>query len=353
MKKKRIKYSKKAGLPPESLVYTGSREASSTSIEMLIYDEAGCERKTVESLPQMIKKLNPEKVNLLILNNITNVTLIEELGKYFHIHPLMLEDVLNTSHLPKAEESGDQLMLTLKLFTFTENGELDHQHVSFILGEYYVLVLKDFENNVFSDLETRITNGKSHARHKTVDYLFYLLIDTLVDSYYHIIDEIYNRIDKMEERLLEDPRSNYIKDIYVIRQSMSEMRSVIYPVRESLLNIVQGDYPLLTPDTVGYLHDVKDHINHIIQMYESGRDTLSDLIELNSSNINNRLNGSMNLLTIITTLFIPLTLIAGIYGMNFRFMPELGWKLGYPFAGAIMLITAGIMYLIMKRKKLL
>ena len=116
MKKKRIKYSKKAGLPPESLVYTGSREASSTSIEMLIYDEAGCERKTVESLPQMIKKLNPEKVNLLILNNITNVTLIEELGKYFHIHPL-------------------------KLFNFTGNGELDHQHVSFILGEYYVLVL--------------------------------------------------------------------------------------------------------------------------------------------------------------------------------------------------------------------
>jgi magnesium transporter len=353
MKKRRTKYSKKAGLPPESLVYTGSRKDSSTSIEMLIYNEEDCERKTAESLGEMKKIIKPEKVNLLISSSITDVTLIEELGKFFHIHPLILEDVLNTSHLPKAEESGDQLLLTLKLFNFNENGELEHQHVSFILGEYYVLVLKDFEDNIFADLETRIMNGKSHARHKTVDYLFYLLIDTLIDSYYHIIDEVYNRIDKMEERLLEHSRDNFIMDIYAIRQSMSEMRSVIYPVRESLLNMVQGDYPLLSADTVGYLHDVKDHINHIIQMYESGRDTLSDLIELNSSNINNRLNGSMNLLTIITTLFIPLTLIAGIYGMNFKYMPELSWKMGYPFAGAIMLITAGIMYLIMKRKKLL
>jgi magnesium transporter len=131
------------------------------------------------------------------------------------------------------------------------------------------------------------------------------------------------------------------------------MRSVIYPVRESLLNLVQGDFPLLKPETISYLHDVKDHINQIIQMYESGRDTMSDLIELNNANIDNRLNGSMNLLTIITTLFIPLTLIAGIYGMNYKYMPELEWKLGYPFAGAIMLITAGIMLYIMKRKKLL
>jgi magnesium transporter len=353
MNKSRIKYGKKAGLPPGSLVYTGSQKASSAPIEMLVYDEAGCERKTAESLAQMTKSLNPKKINLLILSNITDVTLIENIGKHFNIHPLLLEDVLNTSHMPKSEQSGDQLLLTLKLFKFNKGGELEHQQVSFILGEYYVIVLKDFEDNLFAELETRIMSGKSHARHKTVDYLFYLLIDALIDSYYLIIDEVYNRIDKMEERLLGAPRGNYIKDIYALKQAMSEMRSVLYPVRESLLNMMQGDYPILTPDTVNYLHDVKDHINHIIQMYESGRDTLSDLIELNSANINNRLNGSMNLLTIITTLFIPLTLIAGIYGMNFRYMPELEWKLGYPFAGAIMLITAGIMYFIMKRKNLL
>jgi magnesium transporter len=131
------------------------------------------------------------------------------------------------------------------------------------------------------------------------------------------------------------------------------MRGVVYPVREALLNIVQGDFALLDDPTIVYFHDVKDHINHIIHMYESGRDTLFGLIELNSSNINNRLNGSMKILTIITTLFIPLTLIAGIYGMNFHFMPELSWKIGYPLVLLLMIITAGIMYYIMRRNKLL
>jgi magnesium transporter len=153
--------------------------------------------------------------------------------------------------------------------------------------------------------------------------------------------------------LLEEPGENYIQHLYRIRQPLSDLRGVIYPIREALLNIVQGDYALLGEDTLVFLQDVKDHINHIIHMFESGRDTLSDLIELNSSNINNQLNRSMKVLTIITTLFIPLTLIAGIYGMNFRHMPELGWKAGYPFALVLMVITAGIMYMIMKKNKFL
>jgi magnesium transporter len=266
---------------------------------------------------------------------------------------MILEDVLNTAHLPKAEESGEQLLFTLKLLELPEGGELVQQHVSLILGDYYVLVFKDFENKLFHDLENRISSGKSRARQKKVDYLFYLLIDTLIDTYYNIVDELNNKIDKLEEKLLDDPSHNYIRDIYHIKQSMTSLRGVLFPVRESILNLVQGDYALLEDDTLTYLHDVKDHINHLIHMYETGRDTLSDLIEMNNGNINNRLSGSMNILAIITTLFIPLTLIAGIYGMNFRFMPELTWKLGYPFAGLLMLITAIILYIIMKRKKLL
>jgi magnesium transporter len=353
MKKRIRNYAKKVGLPPESLVYTGNRKPSPADIELLIYDADHCDRIRTDSISELSKIIKKDKVNLLIINNLTDVTLIEEIGKFFGIQPMILEDVLNTSHLPKAEESGDQLLLTLKILDFPENGDLCQQHVSVILGEYYVIVFKDFDNVLFQDLKNRIMSGKSRARQKSGDYLFYLLMDTLVDSYYNIVDVLNSRIDKLEERLLENPVPNYIRDIYHIKQSMSEMRGVIYPVRESVLNVVQGDYALLKEDTLVYLRDVKDHINHIIHMFESGRDTLSDLIELNSSNINNRLNSSMNILTIITTLFIPLTLIAGIYGMNFRFMPELEWKAGYPFAGLLMLITAGIMVIIMKRKKLL
>jgi magnesium transporter len=216
-----------------------------------------------------------------------------------------------------------------------------------------VILFKDFDNKLFEDLKTRIINGKSKARQRKADYLFYLLTDTLIDTFYSIVNEINNEIDKMEVTLLENAEKNCIQNIYRIKQPLNEMRGVILPIREAILNIVQGDYSLIDDATITYLQDVKDHINHIIHMYEIGRDTLSDLIELNSSNINNRLNGSMKILTIITTLFIPLTLIAGIYGMNFRNMPELNWKTGYPFAILLMLITAGFMFYIMKRNKLL
>ncbi len=353
MKKRKNNLARKAGLPPESLVYTGDRKPSPAEIELLVYNTAECNNLRTGTISDFPGIINKDKVNLLIINNLTDVGLIEKLGEYFRIQPMFLEDVLNTTQLPKAEESGEQMLLTMKVLEYTRDGELLQQHVSLILGEYYILVFKDFENRLFHDLKSRIISGKSRARQKKVDYLFYLLIDTLVDSYYNIVEELNNQIDKLEEELIEDPGQNYIRSIYGIKQTLNELRGVIYPVRESILNLVQGDIAQLGEDTIIYLQDVRDHINHIIHMFESSRDTLTNLIEVNTANLNNRLNSSMNILAIITTLFIPLTLIVGIYGMNFKFMPELDWRLGYPFAGLLMLITAGIMYWIMKRKKLL
>jgi magnesium transporter len=351
--KKQANFAKKVGMPPESLVYTGNQKPSPAEMEILVYDDHTCERTCTRDMKMLHDCIDKNKINLIIINNLTDITLIENIGKYFGIHPMMLEDVLNTSHIPKVEESGDQLMLTLKSLEYPVNGALLQRHLSLILGEYYVIVCRDFENNLFDDIKARIVNGKSKARQKKVDYLFYLLIDTLIDAFYNIVNEISNSVDKMEIQLLEKPETNNIKEIYTIKQILSEMRSVVYPIREALLNMVQGEYSLIDDATITYLQDVRDHINHIIHMYEKERDTLSDLIELNSSNINNRLNGSMQIMTIITTLFIPLTLIAGIYGMNFKFMPELAWTKGYPFAILLMLITAGIMFYIIKRKKLL
>ena len=353
MKKRKKNFARKAGLPPESLVYTGDRIPSPGEMELLVYDTANCGEFRTRTIADLTKIINKDKINLIVLSNLTDIVLIEKLGEFFRIQPMILEDVLNTAQLPKAEESGEQLLVTLKLLEYPGEGELVQQHVSLILGDYYILVFKDFENKLFQDLKKRIISGKSRARQKKVDYLFYLLIDTLVDSYYNIVEELNNQIDKLEEKLMEDPGQNYIRSIYEIKQTVSGLRGVMYPVRESILNLVQGDSALLEDDTIIYLQDVRDHINHIIHMFESGRDTLTDLIEMNNANLSNRLNGSMNILAIITTLFIPLTLIAGIYGMNFKFMPELDWRLGYPFAGLLMLITAGILYWIMKRKRLL
>jgi magnesium transporter len=278
---------------------------------------------------------------------------VEEIGNVFGIDPMVMEDALGVSDIPKVQESGDQLLLTLKLMDFQVSGELTRQHIGLLLGDYFVIVFKNFTNNVFNDTKERIDTGKSKARVKKADYLFYLLIDSIVDTYYNVVNELDNKIDKMEVILLERPQTNYIGNLYRIKQPMSEIRGVIYPIREALLNMVQGDYPLIEDETLTFLHDVKDHLNNIVHMFDTSRDTLSDLLEINNSNINNRLNGTMKILTIITTLFIPLTLISGIYGMNFKNMPELDWRYGYPMALGIMVITAAIMYFVMKRNKLL
>lgn len=351
-KKSKANYAKKAGLPPESLVYTGNKKPSPGNMEIIVYDEQSCIQTNVSDASELHKCIDRNKINLLIINNITDINLIDNVGKFFSIPIMMLEDVLNTSHLPKVEESGDELLMTLKYMDYSAADGLIQQHLSLILGPYYVIVFKDFENKLFEDIKWRIVNGKSKARIKKADYLFYILTDTLIDTFYGVINEINNEIDKIEIQLLEKPELNYIQGIYKIKQPLNDMRGVIFPIREALMNIVQGDYSLIDDPTIPYFQDVKDHINHIIQMYDSGRDTLSDLMDLNSSNINNKLNRSMKILTIITTLFIPLSLIAGIYGMNFRNMPELEWVLGYPFALGIMVITAGIMLLIMRKNRL-
>jgi magnesium transporter len=353
MKSRGTNITGKAELPSESLVYTGDRKPSPAEMDILVYNDQSCQSSRTGDSGQLDQLIDKSKVNLIIISNLTDVTLIENTGKYFGISPLLLEGVLNTAHLPKIVESGDQLLFTLKLLNFPVNGNLYQQHISLILGEHYVIVFKEFENNIFEDITGRIIGGKSKARYKKADYLFYLLMDTLIDSYYSIVNELNNRIDKAEEQLLETPDRDHIHEIYLIKRPMSDLRGTIYPVREALLNIVQGDYSLLEESSVTCIQDVKDHINHIIHMYETGRDTLSDLIELNSSNISNRLNRSMNLLAIITTIFIPLTLIAGIYGMNFKFLPEINWKAGYPLALLMMLATAAVMFYIIKRKKLL
>jgi magnesium transporter len=353
MKKKKANYARKAGLPPESLVYTGNRKPSAGEIELLVYDQNNCESKIIRDYKNLGKHINKDKINLLTINNLTDVTLIESIGLFFSIHPMMLEDVLNTSIMPKVEESGDALLLVLKRLDYSAAEGLIQQHISLILGPYFVIIFKDFENTLFGELKSRIVTGKSKARQKQADYLLYLLTDTLIDTYYNIVNEIDNSIDDLEIKLLEKSDDNYIQDIYAVRKSFSDLRGVFYPIREALLNILQGDFNRIEEDSMRYFMDVKDHINQIINMYESGRDTLSDLIELNSSNINNQLNRSMKILTIITTFFIPLSLIAGIYGMNFKFIPELGWKMGYPLVLFVMLLVSGLMFYLMKRNKLL
>lgn len=322
-------------------------------IEIIKFDAVSTTSHSLKDGEELKEYIDKDMVNLLFINTISNNEINEEVSMYFGMDAMLMEDIMGTEDLPVIKESESQLLLTMKLLDISDSGTVKQQHVSIVLGEYYVIVYQESNTKVFEDLKKRILNGKSKARQKRTDYLFYLLTDCVIDTYYNIVNEIDNKIDKMEEVLLEHPESNYISHLYRIKQPMSDLRGVLYSLREALLNIIQGDFDLIEEDTIPFLHDVKDHINNIVHMFESSRDTLSDLLEINNSNINNRLNATMKILTVITTLFIPLTLISGIYGMNFMHMPELSWKIGYPLALLLMLITAGIMFLIMKKNKLL
>jgi magnesium transporter len=324
-----------------------------SEIEIILFDSESTDSHSVKNARELKEYIDKSKVNLLFINSIDNNEFNEELSAFFEMDSMLMEDIMGTEDLPVIKESKSQLLLTMKILGIADSGAVKQHHISIVLGEYYVIVFQEANTKVFEDLKKRILNGKSKARQRRPDYLFYLLTDCVIDTYYNIVNEIDNKIDKMEEILLEHPGSNYISHLYRIKQPMSDLRGVLYSLREALLNIIQGDFDLIEEETLPFLHDVKDHINNIVHMFESSRDTLSDLLEINNSNINNRLNATMKILTVITTLFIPLTLISGIYGMNFKFMPELSWKIGYPLALLLMLITAGIMFLIMKKNKLL
>lgn len=326
---------------------------SDPEIEIITFDAVSSTSNSIENGKELKDCIDKNKVNMLFINTLNNNEINEEISSFFEMDSMLMEDILGSEDLPVIKESESQLLLTLKLLDISDSGAVKQKHISIVLGDYYVIVYQEANTKSFEDLKKRILNGKSKARQKRPDYLFYLLTDCVIDTYYSIINEIDNKIDKMEKILLEDPESNYISQLYRIKQPMSDLRGVLYSLREALLNIIQGDFGLIEEETIPFLHDVKDHMNNIVHMFESSRDTLSDLLEINNSNINNRLNATMKILTVITTLFIPLTLISGIYGMNFRFMPELSWKFGYPLALLLMVITAGIMFLIMKKNRLL
>lgn len=326
---------------------------SDPEIEIITFDAVSSTSNSIENVKELKDCIDKNKVNMLFINTLNNNEINEEISSFFEMDSMLMEDILGSEDLPVIKESESQLLLTLKLLDISDSGAVKQKHISIVLGDYYVIVYQEANTKSFEDLKKRILNGKSKARQKRPDYLFYLLTDCVIDTYYSIINEIDNKIDKMEKILLEDPESNYISQLYRIKQPMSDLRGVLYSLREALLNIIQGDFGLIEEETIPFLHDVKDHMNNIVHMFESSRDTLSDLLEINNSNINNRLNATMKILTVITTLFIPLTLISGIYGMNFRFMPELSWKFGYPLALLLMVITAGIMFLIMKKNRLL
>jgi magnesium transporter len=278
---------------------------------------------------------------------------LESLGQCIGLHPLVLEDILNTEQRPKIEDYGDYLYIVVKMITYPDKADgIAVEQVSLILGQNFVISFQEgIQGDVFSPVRERIRNEKSRLRKMGADYLTYSLVDSVVDSYFAVLEELGERIEVLEEELIEQPSRNTLHTIHKLKQEMIFLRKSVWPLREVVNFMERGESPLINEGTRIFLRDVYDHTIQIIDTIETFRDMLSGMLDIYLSSISNRINEVMKVLTVIATIFMPLTFLAGVYGMNFEYMPELKWRWGYPAILLVMLAVAVSMLTYFKKKR--
>jgi magnesium transporter len=278
--------------------------------------------------------------------------LLAVFGREFGIHSLVLEDIAHTRQRAKVEDYSGYLYSCVRMLSL-DGDQVAGEQVSVILGEDYVLTFQEEERegDVFDELRVRLRAGKGQLRRSGADFLYHAILDSIVDQYFLILEAHEERIGEIEEGLDESPRSSCVQEIHLLKRQTITLRRSIWPMRELVGHLERGEWPLLSSELNLYLRDLYDHTVRAIEMTESSMDLLSTIHDLSLSLVSNRLNAIMKVLTIISTIFIPLTFIAGVYGMNFRFMPEIAWRWGYPVVLGGMLVVAGVMLVVFKRKK--
>lgn len=298
-------------------------------LELISYNENSVNIHNDIPLDDLLKKCENHLTSWINVDGLTNQEQIQKISKHFNLHYLLVEDVMNTDHQPKADEFEDHLFFTLKMLYRIEGQSIDYEHISFVLGKNYLLSFQEKEGDIFDSLRNRIKQDSGIIRKRGADYLLYRLIDTIVDSYYSVLDSIGHRIEDIEDRITSHPTQLDFIEIQKLRKEFIYLRKVVYPLREALNKVVKNEEGFIEERNVKYFSDVYDHVIHLIDSLDTYKDLTSTLMELYMNTINFKMNEVMKLLTIITTIFIPLSFIAGVYGMNFDNMPELRWTNGY------------------------
>lgn len=343
--------SEKAGFPPGSLIHIGKHKKEKTSIDVIDYTKQDYSEISCAIIEESYKYKDTDTISWININGLNDTELINKLSLEYGLHSLLIEDILNTEHRPKLEEFNDYLFFTLKMIGINKKGNaIISEQVSFILGKNYLLTFQEKKGDVFNSLRIRLKKNKNTTRQKGIDYLFYRLIDTIVDNYFFVIEYLNENIEALEERVLNSPETDTLKDIQKIKRELISLRKIISPLRD-IVGTLRTNDSLISDKTKPYLKDVYDHIIHVNESLESQKDILSSIMDLYLSGVNNKMNQVMKLLTIISTIFIPLTFIAGIYGMNFKHMPELENPYGYVITWGVMIFLFILMILFFKRKK--
>jgi len=346
------KRSKKAGLPPGTLVHIGEQKAEETRITIIDYDETHFQEEEIETVEDCFPFKDKPTVTWINVDGIHQVEVLELLGNCFGLHPLVLEDILNTDQRPKMEDFGDYIFVVLKTFSYNDQSdEVEPEQISLILGPSFVLSFQERAGDVFDPIGGRIRSNKGRIRRMGADYLAYSLLDSIVDHYFIVLEQVGEEVEFLEEELVTNPTPETLQTIHNLKRDMIFLRKSVWPLREVIGALERGESPLVQESTGIYLRDVYDHTIQVIDTIETFRDMISGMLDIYLSSVSNRMNEVMKVLTIIATIFIPLTLIAGLYGMNFKYMPELEWRWGYPMVWLVMLVIGILMLVYFRRKK--
>ena len=345
------KRSKKAGLPPGTLVHIGERKAEIPKITIMDYSETLFQEKEVKTIEECFLFKDTPTITWINIDGLHQVEILEKLGECYGFHPLVLEDILNTDQRPKVEDYGEYLYIVLKMLDQSnQSNEILTEQMSLILGPSFVISFQEREGDVFDSIRERIRTGKGRIRKMGADYLTYSLLDSIVDNYFIVMEKLGEKIEFLEEELVKRPIPETLQTIHHLKREMIFFRKAVWPLREVIGSLERGELPLVKETTRIYLRDVYDHTIQVIDTIETFRDMVSGMLDIYLSSVSNRLNSVMKVLTIIATIFMPLTFIAGIYGMNFKYMPELEWKWGYPMVWLVV-IGIGVFMLIYFKKK--
>ncbi len=352
-KKKQVKrLYKKAGLPPGTLIHIGERKLKSVRITVMDYDENSFQEKQVAKIEDCFEFKKTPTVTWINIDGLHDVEIIERIGKQYDFHPLVLEDILHTGQRPKFEDLENYIYIVLMMLRFDDESQtVISEQVSLVLGPNYVISFQENIGDVFEQIRERIRNSKGKIRKMGSDYLMYSLLDAIVDGYFLIMEKLGEKIELMEDELVSDTTEKTLQLIHNMKREMVGLRKSVWPLRELISGLERSESDLIRDTTNVYLRDVYDHTIQVIDTVESFRDMVSGMLDIYLSSISNRMNAVMKVLTIIATIFIPLTFIAGVYGMNFKNMPELKWRYGYFGVWVVMVIVTGGMLFYFKKKK--
>lgn len=344
--------SKKTGLVPGTIVYTGNKKDKELFIEVFDYNKDSLQEKKLKNIEEAFSYEGENTNTWINVNGLNNVEQIEKLGLHYELHPLIIEDIASTAQRPKVDEYEGYVFVVLKMLYFDVNQQLKIEHISFVLGSNYVISFQESEGDVFDPIRERLRTSKGRVRGLGADYLLYVLMDAIVDNYFNLIETIGEKVEILEDKLFErSAEENITSEIQTIKREILKIRRGVYPLREVINKMEKSENAFIHEKTQHYLRDLYDHIIQVSESIDIYREMIWGLMDMYMSTISNRMNEVMKVLTIIATIFIPLTFIAGIYGMNFENIPELKFKYGYHVLWGIMIVIfLGMLYYFRRRK---